>query len=165
MLFRSVAAQHPAVYRWGQQGPDPLFFHKVLLGSPTHKLGNRMHSEQTGALFTVFSEAVARLTGEQRSIGAAYFYGFLTHYAMDSSIHPYVYYTQYQSMQRNKKEHPSAIHCRIESDIDSAICMERTGNSVIQMDLNECYKLTDEETAVMAVLLHHLLDKVYDHKD
>ena len=39
-----VAAQHPAVYRWGQQGPDPLFFHKVLLGSPTHKLGNRMHS-------------------------------------------------------------------------------------------------------------------------
>ena len=42
-----AAACRPACFFWGCQGPDPLFYRKILLGSPLHKLGNRMHSEKT----------------------------------------------------------------------------------------------------------------------
>ena len=52
---QSAAALHSAAYHWGLHGPDPLFFHKVALGSPLHKLGNRMHSERTGELFAAFA--------------------------------------------------------------------------------------------------------------
>ena len=79
------AALHPAVFRWGLQGPDPMFFHKVYRGSPLHKIGARLHEEKTDEFFAVFAEAVNRLTGNAHHITAAYFYGFLCHYALDST--------------------------------------------------------------------------------
>ena len=84
---QELAKKHPVSFRWGCQGPDPLFYRKILLGSPLHKLGNRMHSEQTDELFAAFAQAVHCLTGAAQEIAAAYFYGFLCHYALDSEIH------------------------------------------------------------------------------
>ena len=38
--------------------------HCCLLGSPLHKLGNRMHSEKTDELFAALSRAVRDLSGD-----------------------------------------------------------------------------------------------------
>ena len=78
---QQLAKAHPACFYWGCQGPDPLFYRKILLGSPLHKLGNRMHSEKTDELFAAFARGVHCLTGEAHEIAAAYFYGFVCHYA------------------------------------------------------------------------------------
>ena len=59
-----AAARRPACFFWGCQGPDPLFYRKILLGSPLHKLGNRMHSEKTDELFAALSRAVRDLSGD-----------------------------------------------------------------------------------------------------
>ena len=71
----------------GLSRTGPLFYRKVLLGSPLHKLGNRMHSEKTDELFAALSRAVRDLSGDAQEIAAAYFYGFVCHYALDSEIH------------------------------------------------------------------------------
>ena len=113
-----AAACRPACFFWGCQGPDPLFYRKILLGSPLHKLGNRMHSEKTDELFAALSRAVRDLSGDAQEIAAAYFYGFVCHYALDSEIHPYVYCLQVQFCTENPKLSASAVHSRIESDID-----------------------------------------------
>ena len=113
-----AAACRPACFFWGCQGPDPLFYRKILLGSPLHKLGNRMHSEKTDELFAALSRAVRDLSGDAQEIAAAYFYGFVCHYALDSEIHPYVYCRQVQFCTENPKLSASAVHSRIESDID-----------------------------------------------
>ena len=42
----------------------PLFYRKILLGSPLHKLGNRMHSEKTDELFAALPRAVRDLSGD-----------------------------------------------------------------------------------------------------
>lgn len=149
------AALHPAVFRWGLQGPDPLFFHKVYRGSPLHKTGARLHEEKTDELFAVFAEAVNRLTGCAHHIAAAYFYGFLCHYALDSTLHPYIYCRQHECLTAMPKENPSLIHCQIESDIDCALFDTLKGDH-LRLPI-EAYQLTDEETAVLAVVLHHLI--------
>ena len=113
-----AAACRPACFFWGCQGPDPLFYRKILLGSPLHKLGKRMHSEKTDELFAALSRAVRDLSGDAQEIAAAYFYGFVCHYALDSEIHPYVYCRQVQFCTENPKLSASAVHSRIESDID-----------------------------------------------
>lgn len=159
-----AAALRPAAYRWGLQGPDPLFFHKVYAGSPLHKTGNRLHSEKTDELFTVLAEAVHRLTGSAHEIAEAYFYGFLCHYALDSAIHPYVYYRQYECIQSMPNENPSAIHCRIETDIDTALYAHFKGGKITEADPTLPYRLSDEETAVLAVLLHHVIRQVLDEQ-
>ena len=153
-----AAALHPAVFRWGLQGPDPLFFHKVYAGSPLHKLGNRLHQEKTDVFFTVFAESVNRLTGDAHDIASAYFYGFLCHYALDCTIHPYVYFQQHACIQAMPDENPSAIHCQIETDIDCALYDHYKGDHLHLPA--QAYQMGDEETAVVSVLLHHLILRV-----
>lgn len=159
---QSAAAQHPAAYHWGLHGPDPLFFHKVQFGRPLHKCGNRMHSEKTSELFAAFADAVSRLQGENRLIGEAYFYGFVCHYALDSMIHPYVYYHQKQIAEMDETRSGSAIHCQIETDIDWELYAREKGGTINSFDFAAKYALTIDETAVIAVLLRWLLLQVYD---
>lgn len=160
-VVQLAAARRPAVFNWGLQGPDPLFYHKLALGSPLHKYGNRMHSERTDELFFAFARAVNRMTGIGREIAESYFYGFLCHYALDSALHPYVYCRQQECLDADPKQSASAVHCQIESDIDYALYDAEYHAPVTDFDPNAYYKLTDEETAVLAVLLHYLLRVVY----
>ena len=74
-------------FEMGAQGPDPLFAYKVLARRRPFDLaglGERMHEEQCGAFLR--SLVFRALTPVQRS----YAMGFLTHYAADTTLHPYV---------------------------------------------------------------------------
>lgn len=158
---QQIAASHPACFRWGCQGPDPLFYRKIAFGSPLHKLGNRMHSENADGLFAALAEGVQRLSGEAHEIAAAYFFGFLCHYALDSEIHPYVYCRQEQIRSADAKLSASAVHCQIESDIDYLLYAQARRAPVTEFEPEDFYKLGAEEKAVLAVLLHAVLHKVY----
>ncbi len=153
--------RQPTAYYFGLQGPDPLFYYGVAKGRPLHKLGNRMHSERTEELFATLAEATMHLTGTRGEIARAYFYGFLGHYALDSTLHPYVYYLQQQAVQANPKVHPSAVHCGIESDMESALYQKTTGKYISTYTIDGRYEATEEQLAVMAVVLHYVLKKVY----
>ena len=150
---QELVRKHPVSFRWGCQGPDPLFYRKILLGSPLHKLGNRMHSEKTDELFTALARGVHCLTGTAQETAAAYFYGFLCHYALDSQIHPYVYCRQEQICSADAKLNASAVHCQIESDIDYLVYERAYHAPVTSFEPEGLYRLPAEEQAVLAVLL------------
>lgn len=158
---QELIGKHPVSFRWGCQGPDPLFYRKILLGSPLHKLGNRMHSEKTDELFAALARGVHCLTGTAQETAAAYFYGFVCHYALDSEIHPYVYCRQEQIRSADAKLHASAVHCQIESDIDYLIYERAYHAPVTNFRPAGLYALPAEEKAVLAVLLHAVLENVY----
>lgn len=158
---QELVDKHPVSFRWGCQGPDPLFYRKILLGSPLHKLGNRMHSEKTDELFAALARGVRDLTGESQEIAAAYFYGFLCHLALDSEIHPYVYCRQVQICGAEPKLNASAVHCQIESDIDYLVYEKAYQSPVTNFRPEGFYILPPAEQAVLAVLLHAVLKNVY----
>ncbi|MDO5142034.1 MAG: zinc dependent phospholipase C family protein [Eubacteriales bacterium] len=158
---QQLAQAHPACFFWGCQGPDPLFYRKIWLGSPLHALGNRMHSEHTDALFAALAQGVHSLSGDARDSAAAYFYGFLCHYALDSELHPYVYCRQQQLCATDAKLSASAVHCQIESDIDYLLHERLRHAPVTGFDLAPVYTLAPAEQAVLSVLLHAVLRKVY----
>ena len=159
-----AAARRPVCFRWGLQGPDPLFYRKIALGSPLHSLGNQMHSEKTDELFFALSRAVNRLTGDAREMAEAYFYGFLCHYALDSQLHPYVYCRQQEARASDPSLSASAVHCQIESDIDYALYEHVHEAPVTDFDPDAFYQLADDEIAVLAVLLHYVLGAVYGRR-
>ena len=72
----------------GAQGPDPLFFHQKYhpwRSGHVCTLGNRMHGQRTAAFL------LALLAEARTEVQWAYACGFLTHYAADTTVHPFVY--------------------------------------------------------------------------
>ena len=120
-----------------------------------------MHSEKTDELFAALSRAVRDLSGDAQEIAAAYFYGFVCHYALDSQIHPYVYCRQVQFCTENPKLSASAVHSRIESDIDYLIYERACHRPITEFDPEERYQLSPVEQAVLSVMLHAVLKTVY----
>lgn len=161
MPAQNVIARNKTCYLWGLQGPDPMFYRKIFFGSPLHKLGNKMHSEKTSELFAALAKAVHLLSDEEREMAEAYFYGFICHYSLDSEIHPYVYYRQEQIRQIDTKISRSVIHSQIESDIDYIICKRLTGQNVTEFDPDRQYRLSIKESAVLASVLHAVVQLVY----
>lgn len=151
----------PACYYWGCQGPDLLFYRKIYLGSPLHSLGNRMHSQHTGRLFAALARTVHLLSDEAGEMAAAYFYGFLCHYALDSTIHPYVYCREEEFCAENARLNPSAVHSSIESDIDCLVYERAYHRPVTEFEPERHYTLAPEEKAVLSVVLHAVLLDVY----
>lgn len=114
-----VAVEDEAAYRMGAQGPDPLFLigmFPLRLSSKPSKLGNAVHERRTGA----FLRAMARHA--QTPITRAYLMGFLTHYALDSAIHPYVY-----AQSRKEGRYSSSRHMALEKRWDALIHRAQKG--------------------------------------
>ncbi len=159
---QNAATTYKAAFNWGLQGPDPFFYHALAFGSPFKKYANLMHSYKTDELFYAFSRAVNRLCDERQIIAQAYFYGFLCHYALDSNIHPYVYCRQLQWKEKMPNVNDSSIHCRIENDIDHELYMAKFKKPLTDFDVDKQYKLSEEEIAIISVILHYVLKSVYD---
>ena len=80
---------HPAAFACGANGPDIFFCYRAWKsgekrGENLPELGSRMHDENTGAFLRALVKYAA--TPAQRS----YALGFLSHYAADCTVHPYV---------------------------------------------------------------------------
>jgi len=74
----------------GAQGPDPLFYYHYLPWKPNNGvkiLGNRLHTESTKP----YLELLVRSANDDET--KAWVAGFITHYALDTVAHPYVFYT------------------------------------------------------------------------
>ena len=76
------------LYNMGLQGPDFFFFYRLGISTDIGKLGHELHYE-TGDAF--FSRICARLAETPNEAAAAYLYGLLAHYCLDSLCHPYVH--------------------------------------------------------------------------
>jgi len=80
--------KHYASYKLGSQGPDPFLY---ISSKDKHaKIGDFMHEDDTGTFFINFLKYLkTRPNDEVKS----FLYGMINHYSLDSSIHPYIYYT------------------------------------------------------------------------
>lgn len=95
--------KHMSVYLLGSQGPDPLFVHQKL--NPFTKsllplLASRMHN-------THIAEFINSLVKKSKgnSVLTVYTLGYLTHYAVDRIVHPYVFSVTENAVNKGKHSH------------------------------------------------------------
>ena len=117
-FFADLAAKHPQCFYLGTQGPDLLFYHKPLQtkNNPTRKKGWGLHEVAPEEFFL----HGAKLLVEDRtnygddgkflpqSKEAAYLLGFLCHFCLDYSLHPYI----------DANSVDGLSHGKIESELD-----------------------------------------------
>ena len=99
-----------ALYDIGLHGPDLLFYYKALQSNPVNRLGNAMH-EQPGTVFFERARGVIR-NAKNRDAALVYALGYICHFALDSTCHPYV--EQYVRTS-------GVSHCEIETEFDNML--------------------------------------------
>jgi|GEM_PF-106547 len=150
-------------FRWGLQGPDPLYYRGVLLGgSPLPGWGALMHRSQTDRLFETAAGLVCRQpAGPARALTQAYLMGFLCHYLLDSAAHPYIFWRQQQLAAALPQTPPAALHCRVEADADMALYRLRAGQDVTRFRPSAACPLPGPLARLLGSFVARLLQQTY----
>ena len=141
--------EEPALYYAGCHGADPMFYYNVYAPNPIRKIADAHHQITGKELFT---RECDRLRGNCSDKELAFLVGFLTHYCLDSTCHPYV-----NGLARKKV----CGHAALETEFDRFL-MVRDGIHVPHtVDLSEHVALTDEECAIAAAFFPPLKQEDY----
>lgn len=131
-----VTEQNLFLFALGCLGPDVYFFDRLPptpFIPPQKKHGNRLHALDCGDL-------LAALLCHADADTTPYLYGFLTHMALDSTLHPYV-----------EAHHSGIDHTRFEGDIDACIYAQSKDTTPFDAMLLRCPAVDAVDALLTAV--------------
>lgn len=124
------------------QGTDPLMFYNILSfkkGKKIRSLQSTSHQYKTLLLFQNIISYIKEKKYYQDSSTLTFLYGFITHYILDSNIHPYIFYkTGYFDKKRKETYQYHGLHTYMETYIDNYFLEKRKKS----LDFNYCFDLT-----------------------
>ena len=154
--------KHSQLFYIGSNGPDILFYHNALpwqahLTQRVSKLGNKMHSVFINDFYQKAFEIIrTQKNAEIKERMMAYLLGHLAHWALDKSVHPYVFYCTGAS----EKIHMD-YHHRMESDIDLKMLHRIKGIEAKDYRSYEICDFDDEMLQAIARLYVPIAKEVY----
>ncbi len=167
LIMRQIIDRHIDAFYLGSQGPDFFFYYKIWPWLNSHNVSQNadtIHKSKTAlflntAIMELKKEDLATKAGQMK---LAYWMGFITHYALDSTAHPFIYYFagihKDEASRINGDKH---YHKYLENTIDT-LMSERFKN---QFDLprNQYACLPSKPASLKAVYNHvaHVFNLVY----
>lgn len=100
----------------GSEGPDPLFFSVLTPSVP--RVGSVLHTQKTDDFLLALADAC-----KSSALTRAYCCGFFTHYAADTTFHPFIY----AHSRMPDGSYSSTAHCTLEHQIET-LHFRRQGN-------------------------------------
>ncbi|MCI6859464.1 MAG: zinc dependent phospholipase C family protein [Eubacterium sp.] len=121
-------------FNLGVYGPDILFYYRCYRKNKVNQYGVQLHKHSARSFF----EHAMKVFPKQRDkkAAAAYLYGFMTHYILDSSCHPYI---------RKQIKKTGISHDEMETDLD-ALLLLRDGKDLTGFK-RACYVKYDRKIA------------------
>lgn len=162
--LHQVVQHHLEVFRLGCQGPDIFFFHPVIRkGCHKINMGSKLHKTEINRFFEEFLQELLLLRSRfGLDTGISYFLGFLSHYALDTHIHPYVYSKiGYEADNPDSASRTLPAHQRLEAIIDKKMLMAKRNCMPSAYYPDKRMQVTERELSVIAGLLSRTLRKVY----
>ena len=156
---------HKRLVRIGSSGPDICFFHnmpfKAYEKTPLHRMGNDLHKQ---GMYAFYESALASIRAQKnpeiREQMIAYTAGFLFHWALDSTVQPYIFYRT-----GIKGTGSASSHHRMESLIDAIFLKVLKNTSIKDYDVTElvCATFPEHQRAIARVLVP-ALKAVFDEE-
>ena len=115
-------------FYWGAQGPDFLFCHRYLpwmKGRDLRDYGDKLHSETKPS--QTFLSLRNFLERHKDPAYRSYVLGFVCHYALDSTAHPYVNDLAAHLRKTRPWETQSTMHGEVEAALDAIVLRRETG--------------------------------------
>jgi hypothetical protein len=116
--IQSTVAECKNIYNIGAQGPDIFFYYLPgLIKKRTKNIGVQLHRENAGGFLLSMADGTKKIgDAQEQAILFSYTAGFLSHYALDVSAHPYVY--ALTTVKERAGMHNRVEHRKLETAID-----------------------------------------------
>lgn len=153
--IQSLLSDHQRLFLAGANGPDFCFFHGLLpkqfqRQSLVRKLGKKMHRQHINATYDAWVKLAQ--TDEQ----LAYLLGHFCHWALDSIIHPHVYW---RCGSQGKKA--TLAHQSLESMWDAMVLKVFWHTDVSKVHMYRAYQLNDQQKKTVSSLYVPVADVIY----
>ena len=154
--------EHPRAYQLGQQGPDIFFYYLPSVAVYPKNIGTEMHNHDVMSFFSSLFEARRTFRGKNdRMIADAYIMGFIGHYTLDVTAHPYI---QFRTKKRKFSDRPKYAHGNhvfLETDIDVALQQHYLHLQPSDFRPETTIALTKHELSVICRLLAKAIRQTY----
>ena len=163
-----VIRRNRQMYNLGTQGPDFFFYYAPSLWNRRIAgVGSVLHSSKVGKFFAcMVREVINTKDKKEREAALAYLAGYLTHYALDTNAHPYIYYKsgfKTKGDMRPKLSY-SIAHRNFETALDTLMLRLVNGEKPAHRKLWRLVHIRRDEALSSAQALSRCLNIVYDIK-
>ena len=138
---------------WATKGPTRCSTPSRTCASPRRTDSGRSCTTRCPTRPSSPSDAASQRCPADRSIGRAYVMGFICHYLLDSTVHPFVYSQQYAlcdaGVEGLDRKAGSDVHAVIESEIDEVVLNVKRGETIATFNPSKrsCARATIRSTS------------------
>lgn len=152
--IKSLVAKNPQAFSVGTSGPDFLFYHSQFpwqnqkIGKKVRDIGSMIHGYNINDWYQLAIESCINEKDENlKSIMISFLIGHLTHWALDSSVHPFIFYRSDGSSKETQY-----WHFRYESMLDTVMVNKYRKTSIKEYPSKAILKTDDSlELAIYKV--------------
>lgn len=157
----TISGDRGRVFSLGTQGAD-IFFYYVpgFMRKRSRNIGSDIHNADFGLFFTDMAKRAKRVEDNgQKTTLLAYLSGFLVHYALDATAHPFVYANSTRAEATGLQA--SAEHRNLETIIDVLMLARLTGQKPGEIRQWELIDAPPEQKRAAAALFSAAARAVY----
>lgn len=152
--LKKCISDHRHAYCFGLEGPDFVFFN-ITIGKKN--LGSVMHEEKCGLFLRNLYKECVKLKGESRRIALAYYAGFISHYAADTTVHPLVY----DLCKEDTKAKSLAKHFMYEAAMDNYATYDFLKRKITDVKIMQLTRLFGMEKKVILRVFNRAVSRTF----
>ncbi|MCI1964709.1 MAG: zinc dependent phospholipase C family protein [Oscillospiraceae bacterium] len=147
-------------FLWGAQGPDFFYYHRILQpwSKNIREIGDRLHHEKPTRVLSAMRDFQ---NSKGNELTKSYLCGFLCHYSLDRTAHPFVYWdvASLHPVYPGRKD--NFLHNHTESVLDGIVLRSFTGQLANDFDLKQTVPKNQEVYAAIEQLYEFVLERLY----
>lgn len=161
---RNNLTTHHSAFALGLQGPDLFFYYLPSYLFHRENLGALAHRQDTKRFFRNLMDSRLLFTGDSRklAIADAYLTGFIGHYTLDCTAHPYVYaFTGYTPQNPPTNLEYFGKHAYFETEIDNLLLYKKKHRRPSHFRQNTTILLSPAQKKVISKMLNYAYRNTY----
>lgn len=167
--IKDAVSKHKPVYYLGAQGPDLFFFYKAkpwIKYDGIEKLGLLMHETKTKDFFIKALQYLSDLKKDtiSREILLVYYLGYICHFMLDSTTHPYIHYTAGFDLDIKKDRKYHNYHKRLESIIDAYMFSKIKNGQAYKFKASKLIDIDNRQRRELTIFYMDIIGKIYQIK-
>lgn len=153
------------IYELFAQGTDPFIFYECFRPKKSD-YQHLCHTQNTDIFFLRFIKKIKEKKLTQNPLVLASLYGQLTHYILDSTIHPYVVYKTgfYNKKDKNTLKY-NGLHNQFELQLDAYLYEQREKKAFKKFKIHKYLIAKEKWDMELIILLNEIYYEVYNIKN